>query len=75
MWLYFYFVNVDDLLLSGRNLDLLSHVKSLLGAKYQMQDLGLIKHYLGMEFHFRSTGLLLHQHQYVITLKFCRKLA
>lgn len=50
-----FFFYVDDLLITGNELALISHAKALFITKYKMQDLGPMQQYLGVEFCFTPT--------------------
>lgn len=47
---------VDDLLLTGSDPTQIKHMKSLLGDKYKMKDLGVVQRYLGVEFDWTNSG-------------------
>lgn len=51
---------VNDLLITGNDLDLIHDMKHRLNARYKMKDLGSMQCYLGVEFHRSSHGFLLH---------------
>ena len=42
-------IYVDDLILTGSNSDEIMHVKKVLGAEFDMKDLGELKYFLGIE--------------------------
>lgn len=58
-------VYVDDILLTGTDDALISHIKSILHSTFTIKDLGLAKYYLGLEVHRSETGIYIHQHKFV----------
>lgn len=56
---------VDDLLITGSDSTRILQMKTLLGEKYKMEDLGAVQRYLGVEFdRTNSGGLFLHLTNY-----------
>ncbi|XP_057535495.1 uncharacterized mitochondrial protein AtMg00810-like [Amaranthus tricolor] len=59
---------VDDLLISGSNRFIISHIKSQLHQAFTIKDLGDLKFFLGIEVHRTSEGILLNQRKYILDL-------
>jgi hypothetical protein len=59
---------IDDILLNGCNLVLLTRLISLLSLEFKLRDLGPIYYFLGIDVKPTSMGLLLTQHKYVIDI-------
>ena len=59
---------VDDLLISGSNKLIISHIKSQLHQAFTIKDLGDLKFFLGIEVHRTSEGILLNQRKYILDL-------
>lgn len=60
---------VDDLLITGSDPHQIQQMKTLLGEKYKMKDLGAVQRYLGVEFdRNNSGGLFLHLTTYTEAL-------
>ena len=59
---------VDDLLISGSNHLIISHIKSQLHQAFTIKDLGDLKFFLGIEVHRTSAGILLNQRKYILDL-------
>ncbi|CAM8942988.1 unnamed protein product [Rhodiola kirilowii] len=61
-------VYVDDVVLTGTNLELISAVKSFIHSRFKIKDLGHLKFFLGLEVARSDSGLLLNQRKYVLDL-------
>jgi len=55
---------VDDLMLTGSNIQDIEESKSIVKSKFEMTDLGKLAYFLGMEIIRTSKGLILHQTKY-----------
>ncbi|GAU34373.1 hypothetical protein TSUD_217130 [Trifolium subterraneum] len=55
---------VDDLLVTGNDLDKIEKFKTVMMTEFEMTDLGTISYFLGIEFLKTSRGLMLHQRKY-----------
>ncbi|KAD5961360.1 hypothetical protein E3N88_12833 [Mikania micrantha] len=58
-------VYVDDLIITGDHVEVITQLKENLKTRFKMKDLGLLRHFLGLEVNYKKNGLLLHQSQYV----------
>ena len=61
-------VYVDDLVLSGNDLEEIQSIKGLLDAKFKIKDLGTLRYFLGMEVAKSKDGILLYQRKYTLDL-------
>ena len=61
-------VYVDDLLLSGNNLDTLNQLKELLCLSFHMKDLGELSYFLGLEIHRTTADFFVSQRKYTMDL-------
>ncbi|WVY95893.1 hypothetical protein V8G54_028044 [Vigna mungo] len=61
----YFLVYVDDLLLIGNNMVILSAFQRDLAAQFALKDLGTPHHFLGVEILPVSTGIFLTQHHYI----------
>ncbi|KAM0065667.1 putative RNA-directed DNA polymerase [Helianthus debilis subsp. tardiflorus] len=61
-------VYVDDLIITGDLEDEIEQLKKNLCIRFNMKDLGILKHFLGLELCYRSDGMILHQQKYSIEL-------
>nr|XP_033512826.1 uncharacterized mitochondrial protein AtMg00810-like isoform X1 [Nicotiana tomentosiformis] len=61
-------VYVDDLLVTGNNVELIHQVRTDLQAKFKMKDLGELKFFLGIEFSRSKEGILMNQRKYALEL-------
>ena len=57
-------VYVDDILITGSNLRLITELKNHLQSTFKTNDLGFIHRYLGVQFDKVPTGLRMHQSYY-----------
>lgn len=58
-------VYVDDLVLTGNNLQETASFVGKLSKRFSLKDLGQLHYFLGVEAMFTSSGLLLTQHKYI----------
>ncbi|WOG98596.1 hypothetical protein DCAR_0417940 [Daucus carota subsp. sativus] len=61
-------VYVDDLLVTGNDLDAINSIKTLLHQKFTIKDLGDLKYFLGVEVLRTSDGIHLNQRKYILDL-------
>ena len=61
-------IYVDDLIVTGSNKDEIAHVKKVLGAEFDMKDLGELKYFLGIEVVQTPQGIWMLQRQYVLDM-------
>ena len=57
-------IYVDDLLITGSNINKIEEFKKLLMKEFEMTNLGRLKYFLGMEFVETEQGLILNQKKY-----------
>ncbi|XP_050217411.1 uncharacterized mitochondrial protein AtMg00810-like [Mercurialis annua] len=58
-------VYVDDILLTGLDMEAISRIQNLLHSAFHMKDLGQLTYFLGLEVHHRPQGIFLNQHKYI----------
>ncbi|CAL8994106.1 unnamed protein product [Prunus brigantina] len=56
-------VYVDDIVITGSDLEAISAVQTLLHSTFHMKDLGQLTYFLGLEVYHQPHGLFLHQAQ------------
>ena len=61
-------IYVDDLIITGSNKDEIADVKKVLGAKFDMKDLGELMYFLGIEVIRIEQGMWLLQGKYVLDM-------
>ena len=61
-------VYVDDMLITGDNLQLITQLKAHLHKWFQMKDLGELRYFLGLEITRSKHGIYLSQRKYVMNL-------
>ena len=61
---------VDDLVITGTDLEKIGHVKSQLAASFDMKDLGDLHYFLGIEVISKPEGILINQQHYVLSMLF-----
>ena len=61
-------IYVDDLIITGSNKDEIADVKKVLGAEFDMKDLGELKYFLGIEVVRTPQGIWMLQRQYVLDM-------
>ena len=59
---------MDDLIIIGSNKDEIADVKKVLGAEFDMKDLGELKYFLGIEVVRTPQGIWMLQRQYVLDM-------
>jgi hypothetical protein len=64
------FIYVDDLILTGSDPKILTHVKSILKNKIEMTDLGYFHYFLGLQVLQTKEGIFLSQYKYSYDLVF-----
>ncbi|XP_022849769.1 uncharacterized protein LOC111371828 [Olea europaea var. sylvestris] len=61
-------VYVDDIVITGSNLQVIESLKSFLHSHFKLKDLGNLKYFLGLEIARSHNGIVLSQRQYVLQL-------
>jgi hypothetical protein len=61
----FLLVYVDDIIITGNDIGLITKLQHMLRSTFQMKDLGHLTYFLGLEVHSRDHGLFLNQHKYI----------
>ncbi|KAK1408324.1 hypothetical protein QVD17_39996 [Tagetes erecta] len=61
-------VYVDDIILTGNNLDEINNIKKMLNSQFLIKDLGLLKYFLGIEVIRTDSTLCLSQRKYCMDL-------
>lgn len=61
-------VYVDDLLLCGSNMSVITDLKHMLSTQFHMKDLGPIHYFLGLEVDRSSSGFFISQKKYTLDL-------
>ena len=61
-------VYVDDIIITGNNLEEIRKIKILLKEKFDIKDLGYLKYFLGIEVAFSKRGLFISQRKYTLDL-------
>lgn len=61
-------VYVDDIVITGDDLENIAQLKSLLVAEFEVKDLGQLKYFLGMEVARSKNGISVSQRKYTIDL-------
>ena len=59
-------VYVDDMIITGNDLDCVASLKSVLDQKFGIKDLGSLKYFLGLEIARNKTGINLTQRKYAL---------
>lgn len=61
-------IYVDDLIVTGDNIEEINSLKQALQIKFALKDLGILKYFLGIEMATSHKGLFLNQQKYVLDL-------
>ena len=61
-------VYVDDILITGNNLEEIKCLERHLHKNFQVKQIGPLKYFLGIEFARSSEGILMTQHKYIIEI-------
>ena len=59
---------MDDVVLTGNNLDEITAIKQFLHSKFRIKDIGELKYFLGLEIARSSHGIFLTQRKYALEL-------
>ena len=62
------FLYVDDILITGRTLSLISFIKTSLHDAFEMRDLGPLKQFLGLKIAQDFDGIMVNQYKYIADL-------
>ncbi|RVW45713.1 Retrovirus-related Pol polyprotein from transposon RE1 [Vitis vinifera] len=61
-------VYVDDIILSGNDMEELQNLKKYLSEEFEVKDLGNLKYFLGMEVARSRKGIVVSQRKYILNL-------
>lgn len=61
-------VYVDDMLITGNDIELIQNTKQTLQDTFKMKDLGELKYFLGIEFARSHRGIVMHQRKYALEI-------
>ncbi|RVW24406.1 Retrovirus-related Pol polyprotein from transposon RE1 [Vitis vinifera] len=61
-------VYVDDIILSGNDMEELQNLKKYLSEEFEVKDLGNLKYFLGMEVARSRKGIIVSQRKYILDL-------
>ncbi|CAM8972824.1 unnamed protein product [Rhodiola kirilowii] len=61
-------VYVDDIVMTGTSIPLISAIKAFIHAEFRIKDLGLLKYFLGIEVARSSSGIFINQRKYALDL-------
>lgn len=61
-------VYVDEIILTGDNIDEMEQLKKSLASEFEIKDLGQLRYFLGMEVARSKKGITVSQRKYVIDL-------
>eukprot|EP00268_Persea_americana_P050874 TRINITY_DN5577_c0_g1_i2.p1 TRINITY_DN5577_c0_g1~~TRINITY_DN5577_c0_g1_i2.p1 ORF type:complete len:317 (-),score=19.16 TRINITY_DN5577_c0_g1_i2:294-1244(-) len=61
-------VYVDDIIISGTDSGMITHLQPSLHESFHLKDLGPLTYFLGLEVHQTEKGLILDQHKYAMDL-------
>lgn len=63
--LVYLFIYVDDMVMTGNNADLMTHITEFLGSQFKIKDLGALHYFLGFQVQHSTQGILMHQTKYL----------
>lgn len=63
-----FLVYVDDLLIAGNNLDIITQTKQLLQKHFHIKYLGPLKYFLGLEIARKNNGININQRKYTLDI-------
>ncbi|RVW68219.1 Retrovirus-related Pol polyprotein from transposon RE2 [Vitis vinifera] len=66
----YFLVYVDDLVITGNDIQFVDHIIQKLGENFSLKDMGNLSFFLGVEVIPTRAGLFLSQHQYICDLLF-----
>ncbi|CAM8913556.1 unnamed protein product [Rhodiola kirilowii] len=61
-------VYVDDIVMTGTSIPLISAIKAFIHAEFRIKDLGFLKYFLGIEVARSSSGIFINQRKYALDL-------
>ena len=61
-------VYVDDITLTGDDLEELANLKRRMAQDFEIEDLGMLKYFLGMEFARSKEGIFVNKRKYILDL-------
>ncbi|CAN6440880.1 unnamed protein product [Victoria cruziana] len=64
-----FLVYVDDMIVTGDNINEINRLKKRLATEFELKDLGKLRYFLGIELARSKTGLILNQRKYTIDLQ------
>ena len=61
-------VYVDDIILTGDDIEEMSRLKQSLAKEFEIKDLGQLRYFLGMEVARSNKGIIMSQRKYILNL-------
>ena len=61
-------VYVDDIVVTGNDVEEVSHLKACLAKEFEMKDLGPLRYFLGIEVARSNKGIFISQRKYILDL-------
>lgn len=61
-------IYVDDIVIAGKNIQTIAHIKSYLNDHFHIKDLGELKYFLGLEIARSQRGLVINQRKYCLDI-------